>query len=90
MKLDFTKRLEQTQCSAALAVTGTWRGTEGNQVGGQMGFQQKEKQEIVSFSDYKNETIDETTFCDIGLPNLTRRKSLPTRTPPCPCYCKSC
>ena len=27
MKLDFTKRLEQTQYSAALAVTGTWRST---------------------------------------------------------------
>ena len=27
MKLDFTKRLEQTQYSAALAVTGAWRGT---------------------------------------------------------------
>ena len=26
MKLDITKRLEQTQYSAALAVTGVWRG----------------------------------------------------------------
>ncbi len=27
IKLDITKRLQQTQYSAALAVTGTWRGT---------------------------------------------------------------
>ena len=38
-----------------------------------MGFHQRDKQEIVSFSDYRNEKIDETTFCDIGFPDLAPR-----------------
>ena len=39
MKLDATKRLEQTQYSAALAVTGAWRGTSRQRLFGELGWE---------------------------------------------------
>lgn len=38
MKLDFTKRLEQTRYSAALAVTGAWRGTSRQRLDEEIGW----------------------------------------------------
>ena len=37
-KLDFTKKLESTQCSAALAVTGAWRGTNTDRLYEELGW----------------------------------------------------
>ena len=39
MKLDFIKRLEQTQYSAALAVTGAWRGTSRQRLYEELGWE---------------------------------------------------
>ena len=39
MKLDITKRLEQTQYAAALAVTGAWRGTNRRRLYGELGWE---------------------------------------------------
>ena len=39
MKLDVTKKLEQTQYSAALAVTGTWRGTSRQRLYDELGWE---------------------------------------------------
>ena len=39
MKLDLTKKLEQTQYSAALAVTGTWRGTSRRRLYDELGWE---------------------------------------------------
>ena len=39
MKLDLTKKLEQTQYSAALAVTGTWRGTRRQRLYDELGWE---------------------------------------------------
>lgn len=39
MQLNFTRRLEQTQYSAALAVTGAWRGTSRNRLYDELGWE---------------------------------------------------
>ena len=39
MKLDFTRRLEQVQYSAALAVTGAWRGTSSRRLYKELGWE---------------------------------------------------
>ena len=39
MSLDMTKKLEQTQYSAALAVTSTWRGTNRKRLYEEMGWE---------------------------------------------------
>ena len=38
-KLDFTKRLESTQYSAALAVSGAWRGTNTDKINEELGWE---------------------------------------------------
>ena len=39
LKLDFTKKLESTQCSAALAVRGAWRGTSRQKLYDELGWE---------------------------------------------------
>ena len=39
LRLDLTKRLEQTQYSAALAVTGAWRGTSRQRLFNELGWE---------------------------------------------------
>jgi len=39
MKLDFTRKLEQVQYSAALAVTGAWRGTSSRRLNEELGWE---------------------------------------------------
>ena len=39
LKLDFPKKLESTQCSAALAVSGTWRSTSRQKFYDELGWE---------------------------------------------------
>ena len=66
LRLDLTKRLEQTQYSAALAVTGAWRGTSRQRLFNELGWENLYDRRLCHFFTLKTTQHPEYLFSHIS------------------------